>query len=48
MEIDVERQLPFLVGNVLNLLETRLVRCVVDENVDPSQSIDRGVQPDMR
>jgi hypothetical protein len=37
MDVDAEGQLPFLVGDVLDGFEGRLMRCVVDENVNATE-----------
>ena len=37
MDVDPEGQLPFLIGNILDRLEARLVRGVVDEDIDAAE-----------
>jgi hypothetical protein len=37
MDVDLERQFPFLVADVFDGLEARLMRRVVDEDVDPAE-----------
>jgi hypothetical protein len=37
MNVDLEGHLPFLVANVADVLEGRLVRCIIDEDVDTAQ-----------
>ena len=43
MDIDPECQLPFLVGNVLDGFEARLVRRVVDEDIDAAEFFAGGL-----
>jgi hypothetical protein len=43
MNIDPEGQLPFIVADVLDLLEAGLVRGVVDQNVDGAELLYRLV-----
>jgi len=37
VDVDAESEIPFLVANVLDTFERRLVGSIVDEDVDPSQ-----------
>jgi hypothetical protein len=39
MHVDLEGMFPFLVGNVFNGLEYRLMRGIVDENVDDAKVV---------
>jgi hypothetical protein len=43
MNVDPEGQLPFIVADVFDLLETGLVRGVVDQNVDGAELLDGPV-----
>jgi methylaspartate ammonia-lyase len=53
MDVDPEGEFPFLVRDILDRFEGRLVRRVVDENVDAAKLCDRLVDcralwPDVR
>jgi hypothetical protein len=40
VDVDFERRLPFLVADGTDFLEGRLMRGIVDEDIDPTQFID--------
>ncbi len=50
VDIDLEREVPFLLADVLELLEAGLMRRVVDKNIDAAEFADRLVhdRPAMR
>src|SRR3954462_1173480 len=40
MDVDLEGEFPFLVGDVLDRFECRLMSCIVDEDVDAAEAFD--------